>query len=83
MVRNFPVTISPIYMLKNDTLFNRLFELNKINLLFEGVFYSRCSATESVPFKHVLTQENYNSEAYANAFERAQVNLRDGACTRV
>ena len=39
MVRNLPAKISPIHMLKNDTLFNLLFVLIKINLIFEGASY--------------------------------------------
>ena len=74
MVRNLPVEISPIYM-KNDLVHDvlkskiRCFVLIKINLIFEGVFYilTCVSTPENVPFEHVLTQENYNSEAYAIA----------------
>ena len=57
----------------------------KINLIREGAFciLTCVSTPERVPFEHVLTQENYNPEAYANAFLCAQVSSCDGARARV
>ena len=75
MVRNLPVKMSPIYTLKMFVKYQNLKSavcgtVIKINLIREGAFYilTCVSTPESLPFKHVLTQENYNPEAYANAF---------------